>query len=445
MAGFSAPKETPPAGPPPKPFHLSPTDDFQLPNGMKVTMVPYGVVPRVALRAFVDAGAVNESASQVWLAQLTALLMKEGAGKRSGAEVAEAAAECGGQLEIDAGSDTTSVGGVVLSEFAPKFIALIADVLRNPTLPESELARLKTDLARELAVSQTQPGALARARFLEVMFPGHAYGRVFPTESMLQGFRIDDVKSFYTGNFGAARTHLYIAGKFDAGLKAAVRTAFEGWAKGPEPKDIPARPVKGRSLSVIDRPGAQQSTLYIGLPVASPSHADAIPLGVLNALLGGSFASRITSNIREQKGYTYSPSGQIGTRKHQAFWLEVADVTTGVTGPSLKEIFYEVDRIRKDPPTEAELKGIQNYLAGTFILRNTVAPDTLIQQIQYVDSQGLDRSYLTNYVTNVMKVTPAEVQRLAETYLIPSQMTIVVVGDKAKIADQVQPYEKASQ
>ena len=104
----------------------------------------------------------------------------------------------------------------------------------------------------------------------------------------------------------------------------------------------------------------------MGLPVPGPTSPDYIVLDVMNSLLGGSFASRITTNIREQKGYTYSPFSQIGTRHHLAFWLQVADVTTNVTGPSLKEIFYEIDRLRKEPPPEGELKGIQNYLAGLF-------------------------------------------------------------------------------
>src|SRR5215470_19722911 len=151
----------------------------------------------------------------------------------------------------------------------------------------------------------------------------------------------------------------------------------------------------------------------------------------MDSLLGGSFASRITSNIREQKGYTYSPFSQIGTRRHLAYWVETADVTTAVTGPSMKEILYEVDRLRKEAPSEAELKGIQNYLAGLFVLRNTISPDALIGQLHFVDSQGMDRSFLSTYVQKVMAVTPQQIQGAAESYLVPSKMTLVVVGDKA--------------
>jgi predicted Zn-dependent peptidase len=438
---FAGPKETPPQGPPPKPFHLAPTTDFSLPNGMQVTIVPYGVVPKVSVRAFVAAGAVNESAGQVWLSKLNAALMKEGTRTRSASQVARETAEMGGQFEIDAGSDYTAAGGVVLSDFGPKFIALLAEVLRSPALPDSELPRLKADFVRGLAIDKSEPEALARERFLQTLFPDHPYGRAFPTESDLKGYSIADLQAFYQSNFSAARTHLYIAGKLEGDLRRAVDDAFGGWAKGSPAADFPAHPVSARSLQFIDRPAAEQSNLLLGLPVAAPSSPDFIILDVMNSLLGGSFVSRITSNIREQKGYTYSPLSSVSTRRHLAYWVESADVTTDVTGPSLKEIFYEIDRLREEPPSAEELQGIQNYLAGLFVLRNTISPDAIISQLHFVDSQGLDRSYLATYTQRVMEVQPADVQAMAAAYIVPSKMTIVVVGDKAKIAGQLTPYE----
>lgn len=386
--GFAGPKETPPQGPPPKPFHLPATTDFTLPNGMQVTIVPYGAVPKVAIRAFVAAGAIDESANQVWLSKLNADLMKEGTRTRSAEQVAREAAEMGGQLEIDSGSDFTSVGGVVLSDFGPKFVALLADVLMAPSLPDSEISRLKADLVRELSIDKSEPGTLARESFLKTLFPDHPYGRTFPSESELKAYTVQDVRTFYRNNFDAARTHLYIAGKLEGDLRHAIEEAFGGWAKGSAEPDLPAHPVSARSFHLIDRPGAAQSNVLLGLPVANPSSADYIKLDVMNTLLGGSFASRITSNIREQKGYTYSPFSQISTRRHVAYWLQSADVTTAVTGPSLKEIFFEIDRLRKDPPSAEELKGIQNYLAGLFVLRNTISPDAIIAQLHFVDSRA---------------------------------------------------------
>jgi len=441
---FGQQKERPPEGGPPKPFHLPPTQDFTLANGMKVTLVHYGIVPKVAVRAYINAGGINEAANQVWLSRLTGLLMKEGTKSRSAEQLAAEIADTGGQLEIDPGVEYTTVGGVALSDHAAQFINLIADVLENPSLPPSEVPRLKADLARELAVAKTQPGDLARERFLGTMFPGSPYGRVFPEESDLKGYSADDALAFYRNNFGAARTHLYVAGKLEGDLRETIQKAFGGWHKGAETPSVSANPVKAHSFALIDRPGAPQSTLYIGLPVAGPNNADYIPLDVMNTLLGGSFASRITSNIREQKGYTYSPRSQISTRTHLAYWVETADVTTSVTGPSIKEILFEIDRLRKEPPSEPELKGIQTYLAGLFVLRNTISPDAVIGQLHFVDAQGLSRSYLSEYVPKVMGVEPAEIQAVTDKYLLPDQMEFVIVGDKSKIADQVKPYETST-
>lgn len=442
VAAPAADKETPPPGGPPKAFKLPPTQDFTLPNGMKVTLAPYGEVPRVAVRAYVSAGSVHEPAGQVWISKLTGLLLKEGTAGRSALEVAREAADMGGQLEVSSRSEFTTVGGVVLSEFGPKFVGLLADVLRNPLLPASEMPRLKADLARELAVETARPQTQANERFLKTLLPDQPYSRLFPTEAALNGYKVDQAQAFYKANFGAGRTHLYVSGKLDAGLRQAIEAAFRDWPRGSEAAVPPPKPVNTRSLQSIDRPGAEQSTVYLGLAVADATKPDFIAFATLDALLGGSFASRITSNIREQKGYTYSPYSQVATRHHFAAWMQIADVTTAVTGASLKEIFYEIDRLRKEAPAAEELKGIQSYLAGLFILRNTISPDAMIGQLHFVDSQELPRTYLSDYVPKVMAVTPAEIQRVAEQYLSPGKMTIVVVGDQAKIAEQLRPFEK---
>jgi zinc protease len=438
-------KEVPPAGSAPKPFSLPATEDFALPNGLKVTIVPYGIVPKVAVRVYVDAGALRESADRVWISKVNARLMKEGTKTRTGEQVARDVADMGGQLEIEAESDYTTAGGVVLSDFGPRFVALLADLLENASLPAPELSRIKADLGRELAVEKSRPGPAARERFLQTLFPDQPYGRVYPDDSTLGSYRLQDVKEFYDKNFAAKRAHLYIVGKLDSGLKQAITESFSRWKSGEESPVPAAQPIRAHSLTVIDRPGAPQSTLYLGLPVANPQSPDFIALDVMDSLLGGSFASRITANIREQKGYTYSPRSTVGTYRNLAYWAEIADVTTASTGASLKEIFYEVDRIRKEPPSEAELKGIQNYLSGIFVLRNTASPDAVIAQLHFVDSQALPRSYLSTFVQKVGAVKPSDIQRVAESYITPSKMTIVVVGDKAKMADQIKAYETVTQ
>jgi zinc protease len=439
----SATKEKPPAGGPPKQFKLPAVEKFTLPNGLQVTLAPFGSIPKVMIDVTVRAGNLNEAPSQVWLADLTGELLKQGTSSRTSEQVANEAAAMGGAVVVEVGPDLTRIHSDVLSEFGPQMATLLADVVQKPVLPASEVSRLKQDFLRRLSVEKSQPGTLAREQFYQALYPGHPYGRILSTETIISSFTAEQARKFYADNFGAARTHLYVAGKFDAGaVKTAITKAFSSWKKGPDPLIEIPKPTARRQFYLVDRPGAAQSTLYLGLPTIDPSNADFIALQVTNTLLGGSFASRITSNIREQKGYTYSPTSQVSVRYRDAFWAEIADVTTAVTGPSIKEILYEVDHLQKESPTDAELNGIKNLMAGLFVIQNSSRPG-LLGRLQYVDLHQLGDKYLETYVQKVFAITPEQVRQMTQKYILPDRLTIVVVGDKNKIADQIAPYEKS--
>ena len=443
-APLRAQKQTPPEGGPAKAFSVPANETYTLANGLKVTLVPYGIIPKVTVSASIDAGSINEGSDHVGVSGLTADLMKEGTQSLSSEQLADATAKMGSTLDVAANADQTIAQLDVLSEFGPQAVKLLADVLQHPRLPESELARLKNDALRQIAVRSSRPQTIALVKFRKILYGDHPYGTVLPTEADIKKITLDDVKNYYQANLGAQRTHLYVAGKFDtAAMKKAIAESFDGWAKGSPRVEKTASAKTQRLLDVTDRPGAPQSTLLVGLPVPPPTSPDAIPLGVTNALLGGSFNSRITANIREQKGYTYSPRSEISRRYHDAYWAESADVTTQYTGASLKEIFSEIDRLKNEAPPAAELKGIQNYISGLFIIQNS-SRGALISQLQYVDFQGLGENYLKTYVAKVNAVTPADVQKVTGQYIKPDQMTIVVVGDKSKITEQLAAYQKGN-
>jgi zinc protease len=447
VAGFqpaSAQKQAPPEGAPAKAFTVPPNESYTLPDGLKVTLVPYGNIPKVTVSLAVNAGSIDQGSSHGGVAAITGELLKEGTATLTQQQLADAAASMGSTLDVSVSDDQTIAGLDVLSEFGPNAVRLLADVLEHPRLPESELPRLKNDMLRQNAVGASRPRIIALTRFRKILYGDHPYSVVLPPDAEVKAIAIDDMKTYFTTNFNPQRSHLYVAGKFDsARVKKAIAESFGTWPKSGTPwaAKVPS-PKPQRVLDVTDRPGAPQSTLIVGLPVPPPNSPDAIPLAVTNAMLGGSFNSRITANIREQKGYTYSPNSQISRRYHDAYWAESADVTTQFTGPSLKEIFAEIDRLKSEPPTAPELKGIQNYLSGVFIIQNS-SRGALIGQLQYVDFQGLGEDYLTHYIANVNAVVPAEVQKMTGQYIKPDEMTIVVVGDKSKISDQLTPYQAA--
>jgi zinc protease len=438
--GAKARVEAPPQPGPPRDFKVPSSTKLTLPNGMQVTLIPFGSLPKVTVELVVRTGKIDEAADQVWLANLTSMLMEEGTTSRSAEEISLAAARMGGQLDIDVDFDTTEIGGDVLSEFGPEMVKLVADVAQRPTLPEAEVPRLRADLLRALSTAKAQPTVLASEKVMALLYPGHPYGRTFPTPAMLRGYSAEKARAFYDANFGAARAHLYVAGQFDTpAMEAAVRDAFGDWKRGAEPRQTPPVGQSTRAVHLIDRPGAAQSVVIVALPVIELGHPDRIALEVTNTLLGGSASSRIMANIREQKGYTYSPRSDIQDLYRTAHWLQYAEITTDVTGPALKEIFAEIDRLQAEPPSQAELSAIQTYMVGTFALEN-FSRHYLVNQFERVDLHGLPEDYLTTYVKRVLAVTPEDVQRAAARYLDDPRMTIVIVGDRKAIEDQLKQF-----
>jgi predicted Zn-dependent peptidase len=432
-------KETPPEGGQPHDFKLSEKKVNKLSNGLKATTVHYGNVPKVTIVLVVSTGSIDESSNELGLAELTGRMIEQGSVKTDFKTLSKKVAAMGGTVFVTPGKEEINIGGSVLSEFAPEFIAAIADLIQNPALPEKELNRIKDNMKRDLAVDMTVPQSIAQEKFRKSMFKDHPYGRYFSSAEMIDGFTIDKVKSFYDKNFGAKRSSIYLAGKFDdAAVSAAISKAFGKWKAGSEITSLPVNYVaKNQDTAIVNRKAAPQTTLMIGLPTPGPKDKDYVTMVVTNSVLGGSFASRITSNIRESKGYTYSPFSSVLNRRSASVWSEVADVTSEHTIDALQEIEKEVNRLRDEPPSEKELKGIQNYLAGSFVRQNS-NPNGIINQLQFLDKYGLPDSYLTNFVKNVNAVTPQQVSDMVKNYLDYKKMTVVMVGDEESIKKQIE-------
>lgn len=435
-------KQSPPKGGEPEDFKLPAKEAKTLDNGLTATLVQYGLIPKVNISVIVKTGNIHEGPEQIWLADLTSDLMGEGTTSMDFKTIARKVAAMGGEVNIATGPNQTTISGSVLSEFGPDLIKILADIVMHPSFPESEIQRLKNDLKRQLTVQKSVPQAQAVESFMSVIYKDHAYGRIFPTAEMLDSYTIDMVKAFYENNFGARRTVVYAVGKFNAGeVESAIEEAFGEWKEGPEVNYPPANAIKSNEVVMVDRPNAPQTTIMLGLPTLDPSKPDYVPLTVTNSLLGGSFGSRITSNIREDKGYTYSPRSVISSGYRTSVWYEQADVTSEHTGAALQEIAKEIQRMQGEPPPQSELEGIQNYEAGVFVLQNST-PQGIISQLNFIDFHGLDDSYLTDRVKNIYSVTPEKVRDMAQQHFQYEDMTLVLVGDKKQLEQQIKRYQQ---
>lgn len=437
-----AQKETPPPGGVAKDFKLSEKKTQKYANGLKSTMVHYGNTPKVTVSLIIKTGNVHETTNQIWLADLTGRMLREGTSKMNFAELSKKAAMMGGSLNVTVGLAQTTIAGSVLSEYAADFIRLISELVTDPAFPGSELDRLKSDMKRRLTVQKSVPQAQAQEQFNQAIYGDQRYGKTFPTEEMINGYTTESVKNFFDQNFGAKRSVLYVVGKFDdAAVINAINNSFTKWKAGPAVSYPKVEAATVADTLIIDRKGAPQTTVILGLPVITPDNKDYVPLLVTNSLLGGSFGSRITTNIRENKGYTYSPSSAVSNSKGSTVWYEQADVTSEHTIASLQEIEKEIKKLQAEPPTEEELDGIQNYSAGIFVLQNS-SPGGIIGQLNFLDLYGLPDSYLTNYVKNIHSVTPEKVSETAKKYIEYDKMTKVMVGDKQAIEQQVSKQQE---
>jgi predicted Zn-dependent peptidase len=426
-----------PAAGTPKPFAVPASETYRLPNGMQVTLIPYGQVPKAVVSLRIYAGGLN-AGERTGLTALTTGLLSEGAAGRSGAEIAEAAAAMGGNLGVSGDLHETSLSLGVLSEFADDAVRLVADVARRPDFPASELERVRASVLRNVAVARSQPGPAAEAALAAAYYgTAHPYGRLYPTDAQIKGYTLEDIRRFHADNFGAKRARLYIAGRFDAAaVRAAIAEAYGDWQPGPERLSLPPKPQPGPRVILVDRPGAPQSTLRMAFPAPAAGASQDVAFRVTNALVGGSFTSRITKNIREEKGYTYSPGSGVRFNPGQALWAFSADVTTDVTGAALKEVIGEIRELQTTAPPDQEALGMRTWMAGTFVLQNA-SPAGLIGSVANRDFHGLPANWLESYVPTVLAVQAADMQRLAREQLPLDKMTLVVVGDLAKVTPQL--------
>jgi predicted Zn-dependent peptidase len=435
---FAQEKETPPAGGKAKDFKLSDKKTASYANGLKSTIVQYGNIPKATISLVIKTGNAHEGPNEIWLADLAGRLLREGTANMNFAALSKKAEMMGGNLNVSVGMTQTTITGTVLSEYAPEFIKLISTLVMEPAFPESELDRLKSDYKRRLVTQKNVPQAQAQEKFFAAVYGDQRYGKTFPTEEMINSYTVDMIKDYYNKNYGAKRSVIYVVGKFDEkAVNTAINSSFTKWKSGPDVwyPEVKANVVKDTLM--LDRKGAPQTTVMVGLPVVTPDNKDYVPLLVTNSLLGGSFGSRITTNIREDKGYTYSPFSTVQNIKGSALWYEQADITSEHTIDALLEIEKEIKKLQVEAPSQDELTGIQNYSAGIFVLQNST-PAGIIGQLNFLDLYGLDDSYLNNYVKNIYKVTPEMVSTIARKYIDYDKMTKVMIGDKSVLDKQIE-------
>ncbi len=274
------------------------------------------------------------------------------------------------------------------------------------------------------------------------MFGDHPYSVTAPTPDSVNAVTRERVIEFHQSKFVPNNAVFVVAGDVDTdSTLKQIEELFSGWPGGEVTGDsFPAPPSRSsRSAYVIDRPGSSQANIIIANPGIQRTNPDYFPMLLMHTVLGANASSRLFMNLREEKGYTYGAYSSLDARRTAGTFRATAEVRTPVTGDSLKEFFYELDRIRTEPVSEKEISDAKSYLTGVFPIR-LETQEGLIDQLVQIKMYGLPDDYLEIYRNRVQAVTVEDIQRVAQKYVKPDEAAIVIVGDGTKVIDQLKDY-----
>jgi predicted Zn-dependent peptidase len=428
----------PPLGPAPD-LVLPPQQHFRLSNGLAVRLVEYRRLPIVALNLVIDAGGVHDPKAKPGLAGFTAAMLSEGTKRRSSTQISDEVGFLGASLGAGAGFDQASLSASGLSRHLDPLLDLFADVLLHPSFPAADFARVKDQRLVSLVQQRDQPGAIASRAFAGTFWGPHPYGHwLLGTEESVAATTREDLAKFHATWWRPGRAELVVVGDVSREeLQAKLERALHAWKGSPPPPAEPAaRAAPATRTVLLEKTGAPQAFLILGMPGFERASADYVPAEVAFEILGGGTASRLFRNLREEKGYTYGMYAHPEARKLGGVSVVGGSVKADVTGKALAELLRELQRMREEKPSERELADAKASLVlslpADFSTAGSIA-GKLAEEVIY----GLPDDYWTRYVDEVEKVTADDVQRIAAKYLDPSRLVTVMVADPASVKPQL--------
>ena len=423
-------------GPPPA-FKLPPIQKRALSNGLPVWIVEMHEVPVVDISLVIKSGAAQDPGAAYGVAAVTADMLDEGAGTRNALDLADAVDFLGASLGTSSGFDSSAVQLHVPVARLDAALPIMADVALRPTFPTTELERVRKNRLTGLLQARDNPSSLAAMAYARLLFGArHRYGTgAGGSETSVAEISTKDLQTFYTAHYQPANAHLVVVGDVTpATVLAKLETAFGTWKNGAPVKKVvlPVAAQHGpRQIYLVNKTDAAQSQIRIGWVGVPRSTPDYFVLDVLNTILGGSFTSRLNTNLRETHGYAYGASSRFDMRGSAGPFFASAGVQSDKTVESLREFFKELDGMRQPVPA-AELARGKNLEAlsfpGSFETTSGMAGN-LVDLVVY----DLPETFFNEYVPKIQAVTTADVQRAANQYLQTDKFAVVVVGDLAKI------------
>lgn len=441
-AGSETPREAPPASGPARDVRFPDIARATTESGLEVNTIHFGHLPIVYLRLVIRSGDAQDPENLPGLAHFVAQMLKEGTNRRSSAELAEAVEFLGADLSVGSDEENVYVMIQALEEHVDEAMAILAEVARHPRFSRQELDRFKRRELNRLALSSQQPHYLARRTFYQHLYGNHPYAHVDTTPDAVRAITRADLQSWHRTHFVPNNAFLIAVGNVTPErVHEAANRHFEGWRERDVPEfEYPTPPTRdAREVIVVDRPPSTQSVIYVGNLALERSNPDFVPLSVANQVLGGSAASRLFMDLREQRSLTYGAYSQVGERAQVAPFLAYAAVRNAVTADAMAGFMEHLDRVVQQLPPAEEITAARRYLSDSFPLQIETA-SRVAYMVEELRIFGLPDDYWANFRSAIREVTPAEAHEAARRYIRPDTALIVAVGRAADIVEPLRRY-----
>lgn len=423
-----------------KPLQVPPVKQTKLQNGLVVWLVSEPGFPKVSYSVAIQGGYSSDPHSLPGLSDLLAATIDQGTKARNARQIAEALQAAGGDLNTNAGREAFYLSASVLSLKSADALAVLADVLENAAFPESEVALAKRNLSSSLDAQEADPQFLANRAMAKVLYGDSPYSVISATKQSAAAMTSADLRSEYARRFRPDHTVLVVVGDFSMdSMLLSVQEKLSSWHAPSDPGATVAPPPSNgpaHAIFLVNRPDSVQTTLSLAFFGPKRTDPDYAAAEVANAVYGGNFGSRLTSNIREDKGYTYTPGSFMASSRQSGVVYTSADVRNAVTGPTLNEIFYELNRLATTTPTDQELDQAKRSLIGIEAIRLQIH-SAVAGQLSTLWIQGLPASEIGAHGKRVAAITSADVDSAAQKYFPASRAAVVAVGQEKIIRDQL--------
>lgn len=431
-----------PRADPVKAYRPAARREFRLPNGLRVLLVEDHRLPMLSARLAIRRGSASLGAEEAGMMDALAELLTEGTRRRTSRQIAEEADAIGGEIAGEARADFLLLRSRALSEHAGRMLDLLRETALEPAFPEEEVGLRRENMREELRMRLAEPGFLASLVFNKKLYGAHPYAVTAPSEASIGRIRRERLIELHRKFFVPELAVLVLAGDVrEANIRSLVRRRFDSWPRV-RPEPAPAWPPPeppARRVYTVDRPGSSQTEIRLGSPALTRRDPDYFRLLVLNGVLGGSFASRLTSDIREKRGLAYGINTRIAAHREAGAFVLSTQVRSEATSEALRAILEHLDRIRREPVSEGELSQAKNVLTGRFV-RELETLDGVANHFLEAEIHGLPADFLESYVGNIHAVTAEQALAAAKAYIQPERLVIAAVGDLATIEASLQPF-----